>query len=277
LQKQKIALTFENLCQGSFTSAYLKSTSRLSPLRGGAATVVRARGLVIWGPPLDVSAPEEPSSSLSSKPACGCEEAGSEEAELTFSPVPGEGVVEGVMTAAEVFVQTLFSPAPQASNPARQRTLVFVAGRFTDVKTSRDGKGPGNQTQTGSDTPQEYTHNTSQDNSASPLHPGGLMMLDWSTRQWLPLCGVINTSSPTPAGASDTCRAPVTQESQGCGNTNTNTTKNDNKNNNSYIIISILYRGGWGRHSGDVGLSGIVRRLWLSARCRRHFCSCGWW
>jgi len=198
----KLSLTFENLCQGSFTSAYLKSTSRLSPLRGGAATVVRARGLVIWGPPLDVSAPEEPPSSSSSKPACGCEEAGSEEAELTFSPVPGEGVVEGVMTAAEVFVQTLFSPAPQASFPVRQRTLVFVAGRFTDVHTSRDGKGPGNQT-SGSDT----------------SHPGGLMMLDWSTRQWLPLCGVINTSSPTASGASDTCRAPVTQESQGCGNT----------------------------------------------------------
>ena len=49
---------------------------------------------------------------------------------------------------------------------------------------------------------------------------GGLMYTyDWSTRQWLPLCGVINTSSPTASGASDTCRAPVTQESQGCGNT----------------------------------------------------------
>lgn len=198
--------------QGSFTAAYLKSTSRLPPRRGGAATVVRARGLVIWGPPLHVRAPEEPPSSSSTKPACGCEEAGPEEAELTFSPVPGEGVVEGVMTAAEVFVQTLSSPAAQA----RQRTLVFVAGRFTDVQMSRDGKAPGNHT-SGSGTSQEYTDKMSRDNSASARHPGGLMMLDWSTGQWQPLCGVINTSSPTPAGASDTCRAQVTQEWQGCG------------------------------------------------------------
>ena len=236
VQVYTCTLTFGNLCQGSFTSAYLKSTSRLPPRRGGAATVVRARGLVIWGPPLHVRAPEEPLSSSSPNPAVcrsGCEEAGSEEAELTFSPLPGEGVVEGAMTAAEVFVQTLSSPAPQASISGRQRTLVFVAGRFTGVHTSKDANGPGNDTS---------ASHTSQDTAASARDAGGLMMLDWSTRQWQPLCGVINTSSPTPAGGSDACRAQVTQESQGCGNTTT-TTINTNANTNNTNTIFCTVQG----------------------------------
>ena len=184
------------LLAGSFTSAYLKS----SPGRRGAApTVVRARGLVLWGPPLD-HVPGHDQLASPSETTCGCEDA---EEKNIFSPLPAEGMIEGAMTAVEVFVQTLSGPTAPGNSPARERTLVFVAGRFTSVPAPTDGSGAG------------------ADVLGPTREAGGLMVLDWSSGKWQALCGVVNTSSPaashTLSGSSATCRAQVTQELQGCG------------------------------------------------------------
>ena len=107
--------------------------------------------------------------------------------ESQWREVSGKGCPQGAMTATASFLETI------PGDSVAQRTLVFVGGRFHSVASSPS--------------------------RLAPSDAGGLMMLDWASKEWSPLCGTLK-ARPEPdlasPAASSTC-AGSADESQGCG------------------------------------------------------------
>jgi len=107
--------------------------------------------------------------------------------ETQWREVAGQGCPQGAMTATASFQESL------PGEGAAQRTLVFVAGRFHSV--------------------------ASASSRLAPSEAGGLMMLDWASKEWSPLCGIVKTrtqADPSSRDTSSTC-AGSAEEAQGCG------------------------------------------------------------